>query len=1788
MDLNCGLDGVYAGRFVLVEYDSEIQEDSFKDFYYDGLDMYTAADTKQSLLDSNLIIITEFKENNKVFGGTVTQNNIVANKTIVRVGPYKRRFNANKDTIYVKNLGSGKYLEVTEEDYKKYKSEKGSSYDPESLTTNKTYIVNGILQILSQDYNQIGNILPVEAGKSYTTNTTESFWIATVEETVNSNNQYPVTWKELSASDTTYVKNHSIDIAWYGDSRGFDSTVWQKVYSSGSEKYVMVAELNTVVPTFAISADAPTMLPIVPHFDTDSTNVYYKVHWQPQWGVRIKSANSSLKGKQLAQNGDWIPNTSISLTSDETFYPSDQKTYWKRDYYSSLENKKIETYYDEENSSWGTDKNFIDAAIYFNKDGFDSDIISYSEDLSVLGRNNYNPKVNWDQKDNISLLPTGLSGTVYNPHDGYIDLKPMEDIQELSIMLPGVGDTIAHVWDLIYGGRTTNSEIGKTSKRNTDISWEDAKNTLNRQGLRLVGHGTNIYNKAEVNTLAGSINTAHDLMGMIIASVNDSDSIDPENTNNSIGAFNEDRIYCVKSTGEYYRKHKTYEYTELSKENYEYKEISSLPSNANILEYFIKKDDNTYVQAEKESKGPYYERYLNVENEYSEVNLNPFPPTLQDSNGQEIICRYRDYTGNIDIPDSIYEGIKEDAGREAAKAEYIKLHSDYIYDTKYYSGKTYYNVTISDPVSLSAEYTPKTYWYKKEDEWEDEQQTSKEGYTIDNSLSITKNRTYLIFHQENAIEITKIPEHNYNGIYIPGVYYYAQYNVVDKNMELSDLKRNLANGVKYYQKSSGSPSWFEIEGGTREDGSEFTAESVLEEAYNNPSYSIATVSYILDKNETAQPKTVYYSIASQIVEDGNKYQVITVYEKINVDETNYISGLYYIYDNDIYKLSSDPYDASKEYYRQTEKLEPVTNSIVLDLGKPFSLISFVDGLFYTYSSELSTGSQSFDVVRKTDIDPKKDTTYYVLGYNKETGSIKQEDLKESDKAFTQQNEFYQSGVYHYESDGSYLLATNKSYMEDKAPYFTLTDVKEVTLENVYEPYEYYEKETINGEDNYTLVKDDTISDQKTLYKRDSLYVMEDETGTYNKGAIWNFEAKKVPATLVLGKRTNAWDMVKLKDYAKNLNTQNGLILKTNQVLEYDDDLTRDTRTVNGCINYLQDIIARFHKMVPGQIMIVDDYGRLHSAQHEGDDWLKITVDSNVNEPKITLNHRPKTVDETAKSGTDLNDPKEDTITIQDITFDTTGHVQTNQKHTYTLPYGFKTIKTDGTNSSVKDIEIKDDQKKPIVADNTQDELTINPGNNWIKIANDAENDIVIIAHEVHSIDEKTEKNETNLNSSKEDAITLKDITFDEAGHIKANQPHEYILPYGFKYIKTNGRGSSTIENATDTPTITTVEADNTQDTLVLNSGNKWIRIDSVDETTNSLTFSHDIHTITTSTSTVDFNESGNTFSIPTLSYDEAGHITSKATCTYTLPNSFKTFKIYKEYDTTSSDDIKEIIASGILDTLSIQPNNKWITLDVDSKDDHKLVIKHMELRTEDESRGETTDQYPAFGKTFRALSVKVDKAGHVTDLASHTVTIPLPSLTDEDEGNVVTDLTLNASAGAFTESKNYIGSLSITGFTHSYSGATLLSNTDSLNTALAALEKAILEEINSRETAIQDLDMTEISAETGQIIEKVSQEDGKVSASVRALTADDIPTLTLTKISDAGSMAAENANDYLTKETIEKTYITSNTQFTYEAPTEDESDPDDKFDDRDTTIEWLFQKVAQLEKIINELQLAKV
>ena len=41
-------------------------------------------------------------------------------------------------------------------------------------------------------------------------------------------------------------------------------------------------------------------------------------------------------------------------------------------------------------------------------------------------------------------------------------MKPSIDTQELTVMLPSIGNTISKVWDLVYGGLNTNDNIKAT------------------------------------------------------------------------------------------------------------------------------------------------------------------------------------------------------------------------------------------------------------------------------------------------------------------------------------------------------------------------------------------------------------------------------------------------------------------------------------------------------------------------------------------------------------------------------------------------------------------------------------------------------------------------------------------------------------------------------------------------------------------------------------------------------------------------------------------------------------------------------------------------------------------------------------------------------------------------------------------------------------------------------------------------------------------------------------------------------------------------------------------------------------------------------------------------------------------------------------------------------------------------------------------------------------------------------------------------------------------------------
>lgn len=303
-----------------------------------------------------------------------------------------------------------------------------------------------------------------------------------------------------------YYSNSNIDRTVYSNmGRGWDSTVWQKTYSNGKAKYVMVAELNSVVPSFAISVDPPTIDPMAPHFGTDSTNVFYRLHMQPNWGFRIKKAeDSKFSDYQVeAKGNNWI-------------YDSDSGIYkWMDDYESEYS-----------------------GAIYYNKDGFNPRL----------------RKVKENPEDEISIMPE-KSGQIYaNNHDVNGQKAKQDDIQALTINLPSIGDSISKMWDLVYGEGEQTANDENTYLRNTNVDWNSfAGNRLVREATDGSGY---VYDPEQIKTLSGCINSVHDLMGMII--VDGAEGLDASNAL-------EDYIYY--KDGSYYIKDIGYEYIESDEDN---------------------------------------------------------------------------------------------------------------------------------------------------------------------------------------------------------------------------------------------------------------------------------------------------------------------------------------------------------------------------------------------------------------------------------------------------------------------------------------------------------------------------------------------------------------------------------------------------------------------------------------------------------------------------------------------------------------------------------------------------------------------------------------------------------------------------------------------------------------------------------------------------------------------------------------------------------------------------------------------------------------------------------------------------------------------------------------------------------------------------------------------------------------------------------------------------------------------------------------------------------------------
>lgn len=294
-----------------------------------------------------------------------------------------------------------------------------------------------------------------------------------------------------------------------------------------------------------------------------------------------------------------------------------------------------------------------------------------------------------------------------------------------------------------------------------------------------------------------------------------------------------------------------------------------------------------------------------------------------------------------------------------------------------------------------------------------------------------------------------------------------------------------------------------------------------------------------------------------------------------------------------------------------------------------------------------------------------------------------------------------------------------------------------------------------------------------------------------------------------------------------------------------------------------------------------------------------------------------------------------------------------------------------------------------------------------------------------------------------------------------------------------------------------IVADNNGDTITVTPSNKWVKIFS-NADDDSFTIGHLVQEITDEVGSTDFNTANVTesFKVDTFTFDAAGHVLSRHKHTYTMPKNFKEITIAAAaVPEVVNNDVGHVpgscVADNLTDVLTLYAGNKWINIaanragtNTQTQDTNDCITFSHAISTltagEHKLEYSTTAQTPGFGSTFDipkpVCSFTTDQAGHVTAYSSSdavvTVTIPQPSLTDAQASgsDVITQLSLTASSGALSTTRTDIGALTLTGYQplNNGSGTTITAN-DSLNTAIAKLQKEIEDEAVARNTAIVDL-----------------------------------------------------------------------------------------------------------------------
>ena len=293
-----------------------------------------------------------------------------------------------------------------------------------------------------------------------------------------------------------YEKNYQIDFDKYGAS--YDGTAWVKQFKNNKMVYTLVAELNTVVPTFEITPVAPTDNPQYPYFGPESTNLNYDLHIQPSWGLRIADIKNA---EEMPSNVGGLWNSKICKIAGVSYNDS-YITFnlYKKDLDSITDNTKsnwtispysdpkatymIETIGDSDSSQLVVrikpqDKTTTPENEYFTKFYNSSGFIIINQKYTggiYYNAAGFNPdeRSRINDPTNVVTLIDECSGTKYlNPANGKVEAV-LPDTKGLVINLPSIGNAVSDTYDLLYGVNRKNDPESLAGKLN-DLDFSSSQ-----------------------------------------------------------------------------------------------------------------------------------------------------------------------------------------------------------------------------------------------------------------------------------------------------------------------------------------------------------------------------------------------------------------------------------------------------------------------------------------------------------------------------------------------------------------------------------------------------------------------------------------------------------------------------------------------------------------------------------------------------------------------------------------------------------------------------------------------------------------------------------------------------------------------------------------------------------------------------------------------------------------------------------------------------------------------------------------------------------------------------------------------------------------------------------------------------------------------------------------------------------------------------------------------------------------------------------------------------------------